>query len=503
MQLLRSTVCIGLLCVVLFHAHPALALSMENKQKLQQAIADLAGEKNQNLRVQPDYAAISGPEMAVVLLKREGGSDELRVLRVTGDGGVATWFTLPMTTAGLSGQKPFLLLMGGRHLLTYSTIERTDAMGLAHEVGDLAVYDLTAAGGPHSVFALDNIEDLRYQTTDDKAYTSLLRQPSQHFLNHSGKLPIKFDYYLLGFDPDLGQYTLSHHLQLVTGARTDEAVNLNNRALAHYYSGRLLEASRDLERATQESESGQSMMLRNQSFVKGEIDDLSNQVRKAPQAEGDEALMDFWQGDFAAALRLLEGRQRGGLSAAELALLGLSLANQRRWPEADKVTAALGGHKYASIGDYLYELTKIAEYQGVSPAFAVQIKALEHFDPGHPGLYAAMSRVLRHANKPLDAEALVLQALGRARATNRDTLPLELELYDLAGQGNDSATQDELCRKALQSHGGNLHRFVALADYLDFTNVYVEVEPAERNDRIKAPKERLDYVGEAPPGFSP
>src|ERR1051325_5748411 len=122
--------------------------------------------------------------------------------------------------------------MGGRHLLTYQSHRQDAPDGQPHEVGDLTVYDLTAKGGPRSVFGVQGVEDLGYQTTEAQSYDSLLRQPSHHFLNRGGTLPLKFDYYRLSFDPQIGQYRLFHHLAMSTAASTDEAANENNHAVA-------------------------------------------------------------------------------------------------------------------------------------------------------------------------------------------------------------------------------------------------------------------------------
>jgi hypothetical protein len=200
-------------------------------------------------------------------------------------------------------------------------------------------------------------------------------------------------------------------------------------------------------------------------------------------------------------LRLLDSRDRKRFEEADLAMLGISLANVKRWPEADKVTAQLGNAGYRYIGDYLYELVKTAEYQGLEQVVPVQLKALEHFDPGHPGLAAGKARLLRAAGQNASAEQLLRAYLRSKANSGLDLTPVRYELYSLLFSQSETAACNQLVREALQDHGGNLRGFVALADFIDYRGAYTDI-PLEERDRIKAPSKPLDFFDEAPPGFT-
>jgi hypothetical protein len=483
-------VLLGVLALAALAARPAQAMSLDNQTRLKAYFPTL-GKVKYDL-----YAPLGGPEVAAALIDGAGGTDTLYVVKADDGGKFNTILTKPLTTSGLTKRQPFTFLLTGKHLLTYPTVRETDAMGRAHERGDLSVYDLTAEGGPRLLFSLPDVVDLGFQPAGAMSNDNLLRQPSRHFLNSLGVLPVKYDYYRLSYDPKIGQYRLFHHLTTLDGSDKDEAANNNNRAVAAYYAGYMMDATRYLEKATQLAEVGQNTMYHNQDYIKSEIDDLAAQGRLMPELKYDDALLAYWQGDFNLVLRLLNQRLGDSLaqySDEEAALLGIALAGQRRWPEADKVTAALAQRHPAFIGDYAYELVKVAEYQQLPQVVTIQLRNLQGLDPGHPGLTAALSRVLLRNGQVPQAESMLVHYLNSNNSAAREMLPVRFQLYGIYSAGGDTAAMARLSQEALNSHSGSLRGFVDLADYLDLHGAFRDI-PLEERERLKAPTKPLDTL---------
>jgi hypothetical protein len=470
------------------------ALDPNQREKMQRHFASLGTVKYEL------FAPLGGQDVGAVLLQGSSG-DELRVVKLQPGGGFSTVYSGPVSSAGVSGRQPFTFLMAGKHLLIYSTRIYEGLGPLKSEIGDLSVFDLTGEGAARLIFSLSGVADLGVQPSSSLSQDSILRQPSRHFLNRSGRLPVKYDYYRLSFDQEAGQYRIFNHLTPLTSADVDEAANLNNRAIADYYSGRLMDASRGLERAAIVVERNQTTVYRNQNLVKSEIDDLAAQGRLVRSLPNDDALLAFWQGDYFLVTRLLEMRQAANLSATDYAMLGLAFAHQRRWPEADQQTSRLAKLNYPEIGDYCTELVKIAEYQKLPQVVEIQLRALEYLAPAHPGLTAALARVLLRASQPAQAEALLSSYLNRESGSSRDLAPARLELFSIYHASNNQTGMERLIRDELSSHSGSLRCFVAMADYIDSSLAYVDVVEADRQ-RLKAPTKPLDYLGEVPPSYT-
>jgi hypothetical protein len=471
---------------------PAAAMSLDNQTRLKAYFPTL-GKVTYDL-----YAPLGGPEVAAALLDDGGGpsSGTLHVVRVAPDGKIETLLTKPLTNAGLSHRQPFTFLLTGKHLLTYPTVLEKDASGRAHERGDLSVYDLLADGGPRLLFSLPDVEDLGYQPAGALSNDNLLRQPSAHFLNRMGVLPVKYDYFRLSYDPQIGQYRLFHHLTALPDADTVAAANKNDRALAAYYAGYMMDATRDLDQASQLAEADQTTIYHNQDYIKSELDDLAAQGHLMPDQPYDDALLAFWQGDYRLVLRILDqrhGDEQKQYTDEELAMLGISLAGLRRWPEADKVTGELAQRRFVYMGDYVYELVKVAEYEQLPQVVTIQLRNLQGVDPGNPGLVAALARVLERNGKVPQAEAMLAHYLDNNLGSGRSLLPARLQLYSIYFEGGDTSAMSRLSRDALKSHSGSLRGFVDLADYLDFRGVFTDV-PLEAGEHMKAPDKPLDTL---------
>lgn len=477
-------------------ADRAWALDPDKRELMKKHFAELGSVKYEL------FAPLGGLDVGAVLLQGSGNADELRVVKLQPSGGFNTVYAGSLTSAGLSGRQPFTFLQAGQHLLTYPTVAHKGPGGTTDELGDLTVYDLSGDGAARMIFTIPGLVNLGVQASGALSNDNIIRQPSRHFLNTGGRLPVKYDYFRLSFDSSIGQYRIYHHLTPMPNGMVEEAANFNNRSLADYYAGRMMDATRGLERATMLSETNQSTVYRNQDLIKSELDDLAAQSRFVKDRPNDDALLAFWQGDFNLVVRLIGARPEASRRGLDLAMLGIALAQLRRWPEADRITGVLAENRYEYLGDYAAELLKVAESQKLPPVIEIQLKALERFDPGHPMLEAALSRVLLRGGQSAQAEGRLLSYLSRNATSGRDLGPVRLQLYELYNQTADQAGMDRLVKAAMTGHGGYLRGFVALADYLDFRGAYTDV-PLEERDRIKAPKTPLDEFVQAPPGYTP
>jgi hypothetical protein len=125
----------------------------------------------------------------------EGGT--LHIARVQ-DGRVGELLSVALPQ--LNRKPPFTFLLTGMHLMVYPTREWTDAGGRSHQRGDLQIYDLVSADTPQQVFELKDVCDVNFQPGGSLSTEYLVAQPSRHFLNRFGLLPVKHDYCWLRFN---------------------------------------------------------------------------------------------------------------------------------------------------------------------------------------------------------------------------------------------------------------------------------------------------------------
>lgn len=469
----------GLLAVV--YLQPAAAISEKNRSLLAKHFTELGTVKHEL------YAPLGGPELGAAVI--DSGSPRLEVVEVAGRE-FKTLLTLGVPAS--SSRAPFTFLMTGQHLLTYPAIDWTDEQGLAHRRGDLTIYDLAAEGGPKKLYELKDVLDLYYEAVGSMTPQGLLWQPKRHFLNEAGLLPVKNQYFRLELDQQSGAYKLYQHLTALPDAAVVDAANINNRALLYYYQGRLTEAARLLEHAAQLAEADQSVVMHNQAMVKSELTDLSEQGNLMPERMFDEALAYYWQGDYSACLRTMEGRSN--FSDAQLAMLGLALAQTKRWPEVDRITVELEHRQAAFFADYLAELVTIARFQRFFEIAQTYLLALQVTDKQHPGYAANLAALYALQGDSVRAEQLLQSYLSDQAGRGRDLSQPRLELYTLYFQRSNTLGCEELARAAQAEPLANLQGVVQLLDFIDFSAALTDV-PLEEHDRIQAPEEPLEGLG--------
>lgn len=442
------------------------------------------------------YAPLSSPDQPVggaVISNGESGT--LHVARVEG-GRVGE--LLSVSLPELNRKPPFTFLLTGMHLMVYPTREWADADGRTHRRGDLQIYDLVSAETPQQVFELKDVCDLNFQAGGALSTENLLAQPSRHFLNRLGMLPVKHEYCWLRLDLEQNNYELFQHLTALPNAATVDAANLNNRGILRYYEGRLMEASQLLAQADSVASADQSIIARNQNLVNSEMDDLGVQSDKFPEQRSDEALEYYWQGNYLGVLRVMDTRGQYGYADYEAAIFGLALAHENRWRDADRFTAELERQQAPFLADYLWELAKIAYGQSRpgggdthSEIGNARLLKLEVLDRQHPGYVVGLSRLLRQSGDLAQAEQVLEDYLANPANASRDLTEPRMELYELYNQRGYFTGCERLTEEALRGPLLDLAGYVKLKDYVDFSTALIDI-PLDSSGRIKAPEKPLE-----------
>ena len=463
---------------------PAQAIDERNTAVLQEHFAS-QGEVLYEL-----FAPLGGPELGGAVI-RSGNSASLIVAEVQGRNDCAVLYTQSVNPDFTT--PPFTFLLTGQHLFVYSTTPWSDASGAVHARGDMRVISLLPENAGTVLYELKDVCDLRLEAGGALTPENLLWQPSPHFLNRFGFLPRKSNYFRLMLDFTDGEYKLSQHLTALPDAATVDWANLNNRALMNYSTYRLRDATYLLEQASRVAEGDQSVIARNQQYVKSEITDLDAQRNLKPDMPYNEALESFWQGDFNAVLRALEAREPQGLTDFDYAVYGLALAQLKRWAKADEVTIALERLDFPYMGDYLWEMVKIALFQDYPDVAYTYMLALQVTDPQHPGNATGMAKLERLKGNLASAEQILEEYLNDPSHNSCDVSEARLELYDLYFHRGYMEGCQRLETEAVKPPVVNLAGYVQLADYIDFSSAKVELA-VENSDRLKAPDQPLEGI---------
>lgn len=442
------------------------------------------------------YAPLSSPDQPVggaVIATGETGT--LHIARIE-NGQPTELLSIPVPE--LDRRPPFTFLLTGLHLMVYPTRSWTDADGQSHRRGDMRIYDLVSEDAPKQVFEIQDVCDLNFQPGGALSTEHLLSQPSRHFLNRFGLLPVKYEYCWLRYNPETNKYELFQHLTALPNAATVDAANLNNRAILQYYAGRLMDASLLLAQADSVASSDQSIIAHNQNLVNSEMDDLGVQADKFPDRPSDEALEYFWQGNYLGVLRVMDTRGQYGYTDCEDAIFGLSLAYENRWRDTDQFTAELERQQAPCLADYLWELTKIAFSQSHprpdDPHSKIgndRLLKLEAVDNHHPGYIVGLSRLLRQTGELTQSERVLADYLADPANAGRDLSEPRQELFMLYKQRGNAAGCEQLMKDALSGPVLNLPAYVKMKDYVDFSTALVDI-PLDSSGRIKAPEKPLD-----------
>jgi tetratricopeptide (TPR) repeat protein len=435
------------------------------------------------------YAPLGGPEVGVAEIETGGSSSRLQAVRMPKPGTFETIYTQALTSS--PERSPFTLMLQGRHLLVYAPTSWSSSSGATHKRGDLEIVDLTSEGGTKTLFGLKDVVDLQFApgTRDGEG---LIWQPLPHFLNTGEILPVRHQYFRLVWNERDQTYELRHHLIPLPDATLVDSANLNNRAIIYYRAGLLQRAHEVLSEASQLAEEGQSLILHNNEMVDGELDDLSMQGQRMSGVPFDEALQFFWQGDFGNCLRILETRKYGGFNDRDMAMLGLALAQERRWPETDAYSQELARRGYPHTADYYAELVRIALGQKNDEIFQRYLKALEAVDRTHPGYALGVANLyfrLGDANKGRD----VLEAAMRRSATVlNDLSAVRLALYELYSQSGEGNEMTRLIADAKDGPIINLNGLADLVDYVDLRSALAKVVAEPGEDGIVVPDKPLE-----------
>ncbi len=474
--------CAGLL-VAAGALRPAHAISQDNQENLQKYFRS-KGEVSYEL-----YTPFGGPEIGIAVYQ-DGNTARMEAAQLLGKNGKGKATTLLSETLMLPpARPPFTFLLSGAHLLTYNTKPFTDAYGSPGVIGDLVIRDLTGKDGPKVLFELHDVANLQFQPGSDAYGESVIWQTQPSFLNSAGRLPVKHSYARLVYNTETGNYELRQALAALPDATTDESANNNNRAIIHYRLGRLNNASALLEDAVIMAEYNQSSVVRNKSLVDSEIEDFGRQsnVKDRPF---DEALMYFYQGQYKACLRILDGRKSVGYGPVDLGMMGLALANERRWPNADRCTEALMQQKAPFLPEYLASLVEIARYQGFSDIAAMQLKKLEALAPKSPEFSAELANLLIETGDTAGAERVLERCLNSHSINSSSLSNARRLLYSLY----QSRAYYDGCRDLIRDSASpllDLMGYVDLLDYQDLSSALKDVE-LEQRDRINAPDQPLD-----------
>ena len=456
---------------------PAQAASEASRERLDDHFASL-GKVEYKL-----YTPLGGPEMGAAVIRGAGGL-EMRVVELK-NGQPTNRLNIRMDE--YTGKRPFTFLLTGMQFLSYPTHTWVDSKGKAHDVGDLTIYDMRG-DTPEVIYELKNVTDLSFQAYGALTAANLIWQPADHYLNTPGIYPVKYNYFNIRAD-ETGQYDIVHHLRMLEDIGLVESARYNNRGVFYYSRNNLDSAIAALNSANIMTDRDQSVILKNTDYIKSEMADIEYQTSHNPDDVVDDARMYYWTGQYQSALRVLDTRQRR-MTDIDYALSGLCLANLMRWPEADKLTAALKERKVPWRGDYLADLMNIAELQSLPRVLAVQMRAIEALDPTHPALAAVKARLLIFGGKEAEAQRLLETYLFGSRP-NRDVTEAVYELYGIYVNANDSAGMQRLQQESLQGEVTDLRAYVNLHDYRNFDIVLEELQ-IDTTEWIKAPRKGLD-----------
>ena len=479
------------LMLMVASSQAALALTPKNRELLENEFAA------RGAIVYDLYAPLGATEIGVALIEKGQPDWELLVLQVSPRGQVETVLSEAYPKAA-SNSHPFTLLYFGRHLLTYHATEQPDAHGTLHLQGDLVVRDITNQDQVNELFRLDQVVDLKFSSDGIRSTQNVLWQPAVHFLNQGGRLPIKYNYFRLAYLPRAGEYQLLHNLEPIPDASTEDYANFNNRAIIYYYRGSLEQASKFLEQAWNLSGFSPVVVQHNQDFVKGELINLEDQAQLESEITFDDALMNYWRGEYTLCLQELAAKEQklglARLSDFDLVLTGLVLAQQRRWAEADAISVVISQRESGLLADYLYELAKTAGYQGLPQVQESYLQALEVANPDHPGYIAGIARLLRQHGEPAEAQRVLETYLRRPHVPGVDLLEPSGELFSLYQAQGDQAGMEWLTTASRKSPLKNLLGYANLVDYWELDQALVDVEP-ESSAGIPFPKELLEHFG--------
>jgi hypothetical protein len=457
----------------LLFARPALALTEDNRETLEKYFRD-KGEVRYEL-----YAPFGGPEVGVAVYE-SGGRPQLEAVLQAGKGKGSTRTLISEALSSLPARTPFTLLQAGAHLLTY----RSDGPGT--NSGTLQIRDISGEGAPKIMLELRDIPDLTFQPGNNPGGTSLIWQVKPTFLNQGGRLPVKHSYARLVWDPVAGTYEVRQALIPLGGADQLEAANNNNRAIIYYNMGLLSEAAKLLDAAAMSAEYDQSSILHNKALVDSEMEDfaLQSRVKGVPF---DDALMYFFQGDYAACLRVLKGRDLN--TNLDIGMLGLALANERRWPESDKYTEELFKRRVDFLGEYVGMLVTVARNQGLAEIAALQLKKLEAYNAQDPVFVAELARLMVAADDPGGAKRLLERNLFSYSNFEPQLSAGTLLLFELYRNNLDDAGCQRLVNFAAQPLL-DLSAYAGMADYFDLSAALEDVRLDL--DTIPYPEQPLD-----------
>ena len=463
----------------------AQAISVENRERLEKHFADL-GTIHYEL-----YAPLGGTEVGGVILDDGDGSGTLHIARV--DNKKVTDL-ITESVPDLEGRPPFTFLLTGFHVLTYITRDWTDEAGRPHRRGDLKVYDIEPEGEdevvPRLLYELKDVCDLSFHPGGGMNNDNLVWQPSQHFLNDSRVLPVKNEYVQFSYDPEADEYYFLQHLTALDDAAEVDSANFNNRAILAYRDHRLLDASLYLKRANDIAQADQSIILRNQALINSEIADLEDQAERIPDRPADLVLQYYWQGDYSGVLRIMEARSGSGYTDYDAAVIGISLAQEGRWPESDSVTEELSKRNPGFLADYHWELCQIANRQGYPEIAGRHLLTIEQLDRYHPGYVLGLYRLLNQSGEPEKARRLLENYVLQPQP-GRDLHEPRYELFQLYYREADQIGQDRLVRDSLSAPVLDLLGYVELIDYHDLSLALTEI-PLDTSGRLVAPKHPLE-----------
>ena len=432
------------------------------------------------------YTPFGGPEVGVAVYESAGQPrlEAAQLLGKHGKGKVTT--LLSEALQGELSRAPFTFMHSGAHLLTYTARPFVDAYGSPGQLGSLTIRDLTGEDGPQVLFELRDVANLQFQPGADSYGESFIWQTTPSFLNSGGRLPVKHSYARLLFNPVTKSYEMHQALAALPDASIDESARiLNNRAIIHYRLGRLAAASGLLEDAAIMAEVNQSVVLRNKALVDSEIEDFAQQSN-VPGRPFDEALMYFYQGNYKACLRILDARKANGYGPIDFGMMGLALANERRWPQSDRCTEVLMQQQVPFLAEYLGQLVEIARYEGFPEIAAAQLRKLETVAPSSPQFAAELATLMLETGDNQGAEKVLERSLN-GKSSNLPALsPPRRVLFGLYQSRAYFDGSEDLIRDS-GSPLLDLAGYMDLVDFQDLSAAMQNVE-LERNERILGPQ---------------
>lgn len=453
------------------------------------------------------YAGGSIPYGAALLDKGDYG--EWQILKLEKDkvtlvkSGRVKRGSIPLTFLGF--------ITGDAHALI-SVGETKDGLSLV----DIEIYDLVENPG-QKLFELKDVVEPGMEVVTP---TSLLVWQKDPFYLNRNSFPLKYNYFTITFFPETGEYKFGHHLHKITSVPDDDGAILNNRAVQLYLQGELKSALSKLEDASLIASGERITIGQNIRFLEAEIEALKRQGESSTERNLEEPSQNpngagttpaipplqpfnrsklyYLLGDYDAAVMQLD-LGTGKYLPDSLALLGLSYARKKDYPNLQRVTRVLINKHYPFLNDYFEEVCKIFFYNRDLKALQAYLEVLEKANPLSPTLNYLKAAVLVDSGRLAFAKELLLKYIERADNTGSDLALVKEYLFEIASVTGDYQLAERMKREVINSVKYDLRPLAYLYGFDGTIHTEIVKVPQNVGTRFEGNFEKLEIFAPVSP----